>query len=368
MKKQTGFYRVLNNRWFKYGSAFGFYLLVVGLVYYVEHDHEGSNITTLPEAFWYSVVTLTTVGYGDFYPVTTVGKVLGLLFLLGSVGVIGYLISQLTGQFNQYVERKRLGLLGTSFSNHILVIGWDKFGRQVVDEVIRSGKRVAIITNRKEEVELIHEVYRQQEVFVLFTDYHNLEAFDKANIREAASVFVNFADDTEVLIYVLNLKKSFPDLNYVVSLSNPSLRETFQTAGVRYVVSQTEIASRLVASYTFEPDVAVLSESLMTTALAGEDYDLLEYRVTGQNPYVGQDYLDAFIDLKKQHDCVLVAINQRQDDGTRILRKNPSNGTTIREEDYLILICDGKAKQVLKDLFGVGEGRTLEKQSSDRIE
>lgn len=251
--------------------------------------------------------------------------------------------------------------MGTSFSNHILVIGWDKFGKQVVDEVIHSGKQVAIITNDKDQVDLIHEVYSQQEAFVLFTDYSNLEAFEKANINQAATVFVNFADDTEVLIYVLNLKKSYPDLNYVVSLTNPSLRETFQTAGVRYVVSQTEIASRLVASYTFEPDVAVLAESLMTTALAGEDYDLLEYLVTDQNPYVGQDYLEAFIDLKKQHDSVLVGINQRQEDGTRILHKNPSQGITIREHDYLILMCNGEAKHRLKKTFGVDEGRTLEK-------
>ncbi len=358
---------MLNNRWLKYGTFFLIYLVVVGLMYYVEHDQESGNIKTLPEAFWYSIVTLTTVGYGDFFPVTLVGKAIGLPFLIGSVGVIGYLISQLTGKVNQYWERKRLGLLGTSFSNHILVIGWDKFGKQVVDEVIHSGKQVAIITNDKDEVDLIHEVYSPQEAFVLFTDYSNLEAFEKANISESATVFVNFADDTEVLIYVLNLKKSYPDLNYVVSLTNPSLRETFQTAGVRYVVSQTEIASRLVASYTFEPDVAVLAESLMTTALAGEDYDLLEYVVTDQNPYLGYDYLDAFVELKKQHDSVLVGINQRQEDGSRILHKNPSQGITIREQDYLILICDGKAKQQLKKVFGVDEGRTLEKQMTDKI-
>ncbi|MGB3849292.1 MAG: potassium channel family protein [Tunicatimonas sp.] len=352
-----------NPRWLRYGLAFLVYLLIVGLVYFAERGQEGANITTLPEALWFSVVTLTTVGYGDYYPVTALGRFANLLFLLGSVGVIGYLISQLTGQVNQYIERKRLGLLGTNFSNHILVIGWDKFGKQVVDELVHTGKPVAIVTNNKDEIDLIHEAYAKREVFALFADYRNIETFEKANIGQAATVFINFVDDTEVLIYLLNLKKAYPNLNYVVSLTNPSLRETFQSAGVRYVVSQTEIASRLVASYTFEPDVAMMAESLMTTALGGEDYDLLEYRVTAQNPYVGHDCVDAFIDLKKQHDCVLVGINQRQPDGRRVLHKNPSGGITIGEHDYLILICDGEAKRKLTEVFGVDEGRMLDNQT-----
>ncbi len=359
---------MLNKRWIRYTAAFFIYLTVVVLVYLVEHDQANANIQTLPEAFWYSVVTLTTVGYGDFYPVTTVGKIIGLLFLIGSVGVIGYLISQLTGQVNQYLERKRLGLLGTSFSQHILIIGWDKFGQQVAEEIINSGKQVAVITNDKDEVEFIHEAYDRNKVFVLYTDYSNQEALQKANIQEAATVFVNFVDDTEVLIYVLNLKKAYPKLNYVVSLNNPSLRETFVTAGVRHVVSKTEIASRLVASYTFEPDVATLAESLMTTALEGEDYDLIEYVVTEQNPYRGQNCFDAFVALKKEHDSVLVGINQQQDDGIRVLRKNPSADVTIKKNDYLVIMCDGKAKQQLQKVFGAEEGRMVEQGATDQIE
>lgn len=337
------------------------YLFITYLLYWVEHDQEGANITRLSEAFWYTIVTLSTVGYGDYYPTTTAGWFIGLMFILGSVSILGYLISQLTTQYSVFLEKKRLGLLGTKFTNHILVIGWDKFGKQVVEEVVHSHHKVAVVCNDKNEIDLIHEAFDVKDVFALFTDYSNLEALEKANIKDAATVFINFTDDTEVLIYLLNLKKSYPDLNYVVSLSNPSLKETFVTAGVRYVVSKTEIASRLVASYTFEPDVAMMAESLMTSALQGEDYDLLEYCVTPQNPYAGQDYLDAFISLKKEHDCILVGINKKQADGSRILKKNPSTGVSIQESDYLILICTGNTKIQLEKLFGVTEGRIQER-------
>lgn len=350
------------------GGALAAYLLVTYLLYWVEHDQEGTNINHPAEAFWYTIVTLSTVGYGDYYPTTAAGQLIGLIFILGSVSLLGYLISQLTTQVSVYLEKKRLGLLGTKFTNHILVIGWDKFGKQVVEEVVHSGHRVAVVCNDKSEIDLIHEAFDDKHVFALFTDYSNIEALSKANIEDAATVFINFEDDTEVLIYLLNLKKSYPNLNYVVSLNNPSLKETFAATGVRYVVSKTEIASRLVASYTFEPDVALMAESLMTSALEGEDYDLLEYQVTSENPYNGQDYLDAFISLKKEHDCVLVGINKKQDDGSRLLKKNPPTGVTIAENDYLILICTGETKNKLEKLFGVTEGRLQERDVANRVE
>jgi voltage-gated potassium channel len=347
-------------------AALAAYVIITYLLYLAESGRENSNINNLPDAFWYTIVTLTTVGYGDYYPVSTFGRIVGLVFIIGSVSVIGYLISQLTNQYSAYLEKKRLGLLGTNFEHHIIVIGWDKFGKQVVDEVVGSGKQVAIIVNDKATVDLIHEAYSNKEVFVLYTDFSNLDAFSKANIQQAATIFINFPDDTEVLIYLLNLKKRYPDMNYVVSLNNPSLKETFSAAGVRYVVSKTEIASRLVASYTFEPDVALVAESIMTTALEGEEYDLLEFCVKPQNPYVGKDYLDSYIDLKVEHDCVLVGINKKTN-GRRVLMKNPSKGVTIEEDDYLVMICSGEAKQKIKRIFGTTEGRVLERGNTDEV-
>ncbi|MFH1091298.1 MAG: potassium channel family protein, partial [Pseudomonadota bacterium] len=94
------------------------WLIIPGLIIYVgllfllvflERGGEKANIKNLPDAVWYSLVTLTTVGYGDFFPTTTAGRLVGFLFLLGSVGLLGLLVSRLTDSLATAKERRKMG-------------------------------------------------------------------------------------------------------------------------------------------------------------------------------------------------------------------------------------------------------------------
>ena len=57
-------------------------------VYLAEHGHQGANITKLSDAFWWAVVTITTVGYGDYYPVTSVGRIIAVLVMFSGIGIV----------------------------------------------------------------------------------------------------------------------------------------------------------------------------------------------------------------------------------------------------------------------------------------
>ncbi len=63
------------------------------LVLQFESKSSGANITTGGDALWYSIVTITTVGYGDFYPVTTAGRITAVFIMFMGVGIIGALAS-----------------------------------------------------------------------------------------------------------------------------------------------------------------------------------------------------------------------------------------------------------------------------------
>ncbi|MEP1033212.1 ion channel [Ekhidna sp.] len=332
------------------------YLTLVWLLVYVEKDSDQSALNNYSNAFWYSLVTLTTVGYGDIFPATVYGRYISLIFILTSIGIFGILIGQLTTLMTTIKENKKLGYSGTNFSNHAVIIGWNEFGWHVVDQLVGVGRRVAVVTNKKDDVDLIREKYNSKNVFVLFSDYNNHEMIKKSNVEEATIVFVNMMDDTDKLVYVLNLKKVFPETEFVVTLENGDLKNTFLAAGVSNTISTQEISSKLLASYMFEPDVATYSESILSYAKSDSDYDIKQLLITPNNPYNGKAYQDVFFDLKKRYNSVLIGITKRDKFGQKKLIKNPLGDLKIHSGDYLIIILNGKAFKLLRRVFGVEEG------------
>ncbi|MFT6881663.1 MAG: voltage-gated potassium channel [Marinoscillum sp.] len=337
-------------------AGFIVYFLLITALIYVERDSQQSAITDYTNAIWFSIVTLTTVGYGDLFPATIYGRAISYIFILVSLGIYGILIGQFTNLMATIKEHKKLGLNGTNFESHAIIIGWNDFGKLVLEQLMGVGKHVAIVTNNKEDIDNIQELYKDDKIFTLYGDFSNSDLLNKANIELSSIVFVNLLDDTEKLVYILNLKKVFPNLEYVVTLENGDLKNTFVSAGVTNTISKHEISSKLLASYMFEPDVAQYSESIMSFAQNEGDYDIKQMLIIPTNPYVGKPYQETFFDLKSRYNGVLIGITKRDKFGNKRLIKNPLGDLKISVGDYLIIILNGKSFKLLRKVFGVDEG------------
>ena len=327
------------------------YFILIYIISILESSDPNANIQSFTDALWYSVVTLTTVGYGDYFPVTFGGKILGLFIILGSLGILGYLIGEITYRINTYMEKKKQGFFGTKFEDHYVIIGWSEFARQVANQVYNAGHKIALVTNSKNDLELFNDLYESDNSFVLFADYKNMQAYEKVNIQKSKAVFVNFKEDTDTLVFVLNIKKEYPGLNIIINCTNPDLKETLENTGVSHVVARHEVASRMVASYLFEPHVAEYTNDLISTSVVEQDQDIQQFKITDSNPYQGKTYLDAFIEMKKDLNVILIGLVI---DG--ILEKDPEDNQTLKVGDYIILISRGNCKIQLEKTFGVKEG------------
>ena len=75
-------------------------------VYLTEHEHKGANITNLGDAFWWAIVTIATVGYGDYYPVTAAGRLIAIFMMLSGIGIFVLLVNTLAQRRLQRQESR----------------------------------------------------------------------------------------------------------------------------------------------------------------------------------------------------------------------------------------------------------------------
>lgn len=87
----------------------GLIVLVSSLMYYAEHEAQPDKFPDIPSTMWWSVVTLTTVGYGDIYPITTLGKVFAGISAILGIGMFALPTGILGASFVEEIQKQKAG-------------------------------------------------------------------------------------------------------------------------------------------------------------------------------------------------------------------------------------------------------------------
>jgi len=340
----------LVGRLWKFLALFGGVWVFAALGFY---HFEGNGISVFNSFYW-AIVTLSTIGYGDITPTNPAARGFTILVASSQLFLLGYLISVITTTVTEESQRRLLGTLGTDLTGHVVVLGYGPVGNAAVHELLGEEQKVAVVAESADQVANIRSLAKEDRLFVTYGPPADTEILKRVNVEAAHSVIVATGDDAENLIAALNLRALSKTIRIVVSVMRPELKETLRAAGVTYVGSPGDLGGRLCANAAFRPDVANAIEDLTVGSYGA---DLQEYVLTDRTPISTQGLLEAESIVRKHTDCLVVGIARADATGDFQTTLNPPPTTTFRPGDAILVIGSNENIRRFHKWFGADQGR-----------
>ncbi len=343
---------VLGQRLGKIGPIYlGVFLGMMTLLWALEHGLPETKFPHWADTIWFGVVTISTTGYGDLYPISWPGKIVTGTFILFTLTTVGFLLAAVNEAVLEVKRMEEAGLLGTKMKEHVVMFGFSPMVRVSLIELIAAGEKVALICDRPEDIPMARQLGPANLLFVTSGEATAEFLNERVNFGECQTAVVASMDDTLNLITALNMRQASQKPRVVVALSREELRQTLMASGVTYVASPNELSGRLVASAAFEPEVAKFVEDV--TSAADDGFDLQQYRA---QPLAGRSVGEVRGELEAIDGPLLVALGRKQGEQFEIL-SNPKRSEKILADDYLIVLTNDEQAKHLQEKYGLRQGR-----------
>ncbi len=223
------------------------------------------------DAVYWVIVTVTTVGYGDFYPETTGGRITFVLVALGGIGTIAYVIEQLVSFSTKSALKKLFGTGAVKMKKHTIIVGWNTKAEEAVKELKSVNEAFLVVGS-----ELNHTELDAQEIPHISGDPTKSETLNRCNIKDAKTLMIPLENDSETIMIALATRKLNPGIKIVATCEAREHVEMMRGAGIDHIISYAEISGRLLAHSVTEP---VVVNFIMDASTSVEGFDLKQIKV-----------------------------------------------------------------------------------------
>ncbi|MDD5712978.1 MAG: ion channel [Smithellaceae bacterium] len=284
-------------------------------VYYFEQTSEGSNISSFWDGVWWAIVTMGTVGYGDKYPVSIGGRVVGLLLIFSGVGLMSLFTATIASMFVEKRIREGKGLDTIKDKDHIVICGWNQHTEEVLQGLTAYGSleeaRVVLINELSvDDIDALRMKYAKYDLRFLRGNYVHEDVLLRANIARARFALI-MADisggqaeeriDERTTLTALAIKSIAPQVKIIAELLDHENKPHLKRANVDEIIIRGEHVGALLASAVNSPGLPRVFSSVLSL---GDTSKLRRYEVPKQ--FVGRNFRELSSYFRERHQAILI--------------------------------------------------------------
>jgi len=295
------------------------------------------------DAFYMTVITLSTVGFREVHDLSDAGRFFTVLLIIFGVSVIGYTVGTLAqimfeGQIQRVIGRKKLEKKIEALKDHYIICGYGRIGALICKEFAARPLSFVVV----EKNPLIIEKLEQDDHPFLRGDATDDDTLLKAGIKRAKGLISVVTSDTENVYITLTARGLNPEL-YILARSGEEGSEIkLKRAGANKVVSPYLIGGSRMAQAILRPNVVDFIE--IATGREHLDLQMEEIMIPAESGFVGENLVTS--GFRKETGVIIVGIKK----ATGKMVFNPDSHARVEAKDTLIVLGEPMAIQKLESL------------------
>jgi voltage-gated potassium channel len=298
---------------------------------------------SLFDAFYMTLITITTVGYQEIHPLSRTGRIFNSFLIFFGVSAMFFAVGAMTQtiielQLQDRYGKRRIKRVIMQMKDHYIVCGFGRVGRNAAFELQKAGVPFLVIDRNEQRVERA----TQAGMTALMADATRDETLREAGVLRARGFIAALATDAENVFVILSAKTLNPHLTVVTRASEEDAEQKLRRAGADTVFSPYSIAGHRLAQALIRPHVVQLIDFAGRTM--GLDVTMEQLRVTAESEFAAKKLGDL---ARRESGVIVLAISKS--DGRMIF--NPARETEVAAGDVLIVMGEQPSLRALEGLL-----------------
>ena len=362
------FRKLIQNSFFQVGAGLFIVMMLGGFI--IKYLESGS-ITEKESPFWWAIVTMTTVGYGDFSPSTPEGRLFAVFIMFAGIALVSLLTASISSIYVAKRIREDKGLEKVNLIDHIVLCGWNENAESIIDSLRNLSEKNSlhlILVNEIHEdiVNHLRNKYKDIDLYFVAGDFTSEEILKRASIEEAHTVIIipNIDDekigspDEKTIFATLTIKSMSSTVRVVAYLMHRENLTHIRRANVDEVVLSDDFGAYMLASHVMDPGIPQTTKGLLN---ASSDERLRRVDIPSQ--FVGRSFDDLFEYFRSTNGWILVGMYSEEENlgigevlsadssalDAFIERKLNEGGISLQEESKVTTVINPKNNFLIEE-------------------